>query len=381
MRILVLVFLVLLKNVSATYIFFCDEKDLDQEKKSQLFELFLQNEPPRSFYSKHSIDLKIECCKIVPSIRIEWIPPSLWQIAMLHSFFFNQSIKEDILACVGDGWNPISYEEVVHRSLSSVSSVEEIAKSFDSHSKCLPNVCELFFKVNNAVRELYKRANGNDLDLLHIVISEIPCYEQWFEKDFPFWKSPWVCNPNSAKIFYLSLKDEKMISEILTVERHAFDNGEWVLYRGYDGRGYPSTLQKEDDSSHALSFGSTLLGGAFFSLEASALAYCKTSSSEDHSFFALRVTPEELKEIFRIGLLHPFIQMVADGEMFHAHTKVAAKNTDEYTEKLLRGYFMKCNKHCFDPINYIVTLKMTSEELERVFSSICQRSGFFLIKP
>lgn len=108
------------------------------------------------------------------------------------------------------------------------------------------------------------------------------------------------------------------------------------------------------------------------------MTYSKPEHPAPHSFLALRVTPHELKELFRIGPLHPFIQMLADGELFHAHTKIASTTADEQQRKPLHGYFMECNKHCNDPIGYIVTYKMTAQELETAFRTLCERSGSFV---
>ena len=208
--------------------------------------------------------------------------------------------------------------------LSSAGSMEEIVECFDSESQSLPGLCELFFKVNQAIASLYKRADSSYAQMLHVAISELPPFNQWREKQFPFWTSPWIDNPNSARIFYDALKDEALLSTIVKIEQAAQENGEWVLYRGYPGSDPLSTLQLGESScSHALSFGSTLLGGAFFSLGAAALTYSKPDVQVTHNFLALRVSPHELKEIFRVGPLHPFVQLLVNGEMFHAHEVIA----------------------------------------------------------
>lgn len=356
----------------ATYLFTFES----QELKTPLFELILKGEPPRTFYDTNPIDLKEECRKLSSSIRLEWIPPSLWQLGALHAFFHNPTIRDGILACSGPEWDPLTYERTLHHRLVSACSIEEIVSCFDQHSRSLPHLSELFFQVNQSIVALYHRAGRLYTEMLHLAISELPPFSIWREKGFPFWKSPWIYNPKAADIFYSAITDRKLFAEILNIEELAHENGEWVLYRGYPGLSFPSTIQIGHTQNHALSFGSTLLGGCFFSLEASAMTYAKPETSKEHSFLALRVPPKELRDLFRIGPLHPFLQLLVDGEMFHAHTKVAAKSSDEYASKPIEGYFMKRNKYCIDPIDYIITTTMTSEELEKSFHQLCEKSGF-----
>jgi hypothetical protein len=379
MQILVAIFLIMLSPLSATYILINNGKELEKEQKSQIFNLILKAEPPCSFYQSAQIDLNLECKKLLPSLSLKWIPPTLWQLGALHAFFFDPEVRNGVLACSGKKWEPLCYDEMLHSNLVSAHNIEEIILGFDHETRSLPNICELFFKVNQAVASLYKRGHGSDAEIMHLAISEIPPFNEWLQRQFPFWNCPWIYNPNSIQLSYIALKDASLLSDLLKIERIAHENGEWVLYRGYDGLGYPSTLQIEGDGNHALSFGSTLLGGIFFSLEASALAYCKSDTPILHSFLALRITPQELRKIFRVGPLHPFIQMLVDGEMFHTHTKVAVSNPDEYKDKSLNGYFMKCNKHCIDPVGYMLSLEMTPEDLDKAFRILCEKSGHIFL--
>jgi len=382
MKILVAIFLLALPPLSATYLFIFGEEEPNYDQKARLFELILKGEPPRIFYDSNPIDLNTECHKLDPSLCLEWIPSSIWQLGVLHIFFHEPTIRDGILACCQQGWEPLEYEQPLHIRLTSAQSLDEILSCFDHHSRSLPHLYELFFQINRSLIALYQQAHGSDMEMLHLIISELPPFHQWREKDFPFWRSFWIHNPSSVEIFHKAIKDLTLFTELLKIERLAHENGEWVLYRGYSGSGYPSTLQLNTTNSHALSFGSTLLGGAFFSLEAAAITYSKPETPSTHSFIALRVYPQELRELFRIGPLHPFIQLLADGEMFHAHTKIATKNSDEYKTNPLSGYFMNCNKHSIDPIGYIMAPNMTPEELEKRFLSLCEKSShIFLYDP
>ncbi len=85
---------------------------------------------------------------------------------------------------------------------------------------------------------------------------------------------------------------------------------------------------------------------------------------------------DEINTLLRVGPINPFIQMLVDGEMFHAHTKVTASNAGSYSVKNLNGYFMKCNKNCFDPIGYVLHMDMLPMQFERKFLSVCKRSGY-----
>lgn len=377
----VAILLVLLtRSLAATFVCYFEERILDNQLKEKIVDLILRGEPPRSFYSTMPIRLESECRKIIPSIQLQWIPSSVWQMAVLHAFFHDKEIREGILKCSREWWNPVDYEQEIHQLLPNVQTFEQIAECFDRQSLTIPNLCNLFFKVNHAVGALFKRANGSDMEMLRLIIAELPSFDELQRSQFPFLSNPWNDpNPHLLQNFYEGLMDEKMLSKIVKIERTAYDNGEWVLYRGYDGFEYPTTLQLEGKGNHALSFGSTLLGGVFYSLGATALTYSKTENEKKgHHFFALKISPKELNDVFRIGPLHPFVQMLVDGEMFHAHTKVAASKENDYQEKTLNGYFMKINKHCKDPIGYILTLKLTADELENAFQNLCERGGYFL---
>lgn len=379
---LLAIFLLALSPLSATYIFMFEEEKLKEDQKKELFELILKAEPPRTFYGSNLIDLNVECHKLVPSLCLEWIPPSIWQLGVLHLFFHEPLIRDGILACCQQEWKPLEYEQPLHLRLASAQSLDEILSCFDQHSLSLAHLSKLFFQINQSLIALYQRAHGSDVEMLHLILSELPPFHQWREHDFPFWRSLWIHNPSSVEIFYKAVRDTDLFTELLKIERLAYENGEWVLYRGYSGSGYPSTLQLNTTNSHALSFGSTLLGGAFFSLEAAAITYSKPETPTTHSFIALRVCPQELRDLFRIGPLHPFIQLLADGEMFHAHTKIATKNSYESKSNPLDGYFMNCNKQSIDPIGYITAPNMTPEELERRFLSLCEKSShIFLYDP
>lgn len=115
MRIFLILLLSLLSPLSATYLFIFDEQQLDCDQKARLFELILKGEPPRQFHDSDPIDLETECHKLVPSLRLEWIPPSLWQLGVLHAFFHDPIIRNGILACCKHEWEPLGYEQSLHR--------------------------------------------------------------------------------------------------------------------------------------------------------------------------------------------------------------------------------------------------------------------------
>lgn len=238
---------------------------MGKQKQTQLFNLILRGEPPRSFYNESTWNLHSECKKLLPSLTLIWIPPSAWQIGFLHAFFHNTKVCEGVLKYLEVDWEPLEYEQLVHHNLPLMHSLQEIAELFDSYSQSFPDILqELFFHVNEHVRDLYDRAGGSDLKMVHLAVFELPPFKQWSERRFPFLKAPWVHNPGSAELFYGALQDAHLLSEVLKVERLAYERGEWVLYRGYSGVALPSTLQLDSIDSHALSFGSTLLGGSFF---------------------------------------------------------------------------------------------------------------------
>jgi hypothetical protein len=128
----------------STYVYFFDEEIIDKDKQTQLFHLILREEPPRSFFNDAPLYLPLECTKLYPSLRVEWIPPSLWQIAVVHAFFHDESIRNGILRYSDEGWGPISYEETLHAHLSSARTTKEIAESFDRHTESIP---ELFSRI------------------------------------------------------------------------------------------------------------------------------------------------------------------------------------------------------------------------------------------
>ncbi len=87
----------------ATYLI-CDA-NLDGKQKQELFDLILRKEPPRSFFDPASEEFPER------SLRCAWIPPSLWQLGMLHAFFSAPTIQEGVLLCLGsEGWEPLAYD-------------------------------------------------------------------------------------------------------------------------------------------------------------------------------------------------------------------------------------------------------------------------------
>ena len=110
-------------------------------------------------------------------------------------------------------------------------------------------------------------------------------------------------------------------------------------------------------------------------MDATAMTYCRPQAHGEHTFLALRIKPEKMKELFRVGPLHPFIQMLSDGEMFHAHTKIGVRNDKEKKHIARKGYFMKCNKSFTDPIGYAITKELSPEELEKEFLCLCKSSA------
>lgn len=376
MRPTLLFLFLFIQPLSATYILFFSEDKLEENKRSELFDLLLQGEPPRSFYLRESFDLEKACHALVPSLRLEWIPPSVWQLVALHAFFHDREIQEGILACAKSENSPLIFDIELQNYLSAAASVEKFAEFFDEKSRSLPDLATLFFRINKAAVNLFKRAEGSDLAMARLAISELPPFAEWPSRKFPFWDSPWIHNKKSAEIFHAALTDDDLLLQLLKIEHAAHSQNKWVLYRGYTGSGFPTTLEMGKACSHALSFGSTLLGGTFFSLEATALTYAKPHASEGAwSFLALTVTPEKLKELFRVGPLHPFLQLLVDGEMFHAHTKIAELSPDGFKTCASYGYFMACNKHCLDPLGYILALNTKPDELEQKFQALCNTSG------
>lgn len=367
--------LLLFGQISATSILLFDGCELSEAKKAKLLEIVFKGEPPRVFYDREPINIEAEVHALDSKIRLEWIPPTLWQIAALHSFFADVEIRRYVTQLPGPWWNPLSYDEKLNSYLHAVTSHDQVVRLFDSHSKSLPDIEELYFRVNNAIANVYLRAGKSDSKMLDILLHEIPQFSKWATMQFPFWWCPYVQKPEAAELFYKALTNTHLIAEFVKMERAAYEKGEWILYRGYKGVALPSTIEIGTAESHALSFGSTLLGGVFFSMEATALTYCAPDISDEWSFLVLSVTPDELKKFFRVGPIHPLIQMLSDGEMFHAHTKIAATAPDTYFDKQLYGYFMKSNRYCYDKIGYILTFDMTTDELEKEFQLLCERSA------
>ena len=104
MKTLFILFLLAISPLFATYLFLGEEK-LGSEQKEQLFSLLLQGEAPRVFYEENPIDLQAECSKLFPSLQLEWIPSSLWQLGALHAFFHDPVIRNSILSRSASLWD------------------------------------------------------------------------------------------------------------------------------------------------------------------------------------------------------------------------------------------------------------------------------------
>src|SRR5579885_3617501 len=114
--------------LSASYVYFFDEGSLSHQQ-NELLALILRGEPPRCFYDEKPLDLERECHK--RGVRIEYLPTSLWQISVLHAFFHDKDVQRLILGCARQGWDPLEYEEEVHKLLPTARSLEEIGGCFD----------------------------------------------------------------------------------------------------------------------------------------------------------------------------------------------------------------------------------------------------------
>jgi|GEM_PF-3549638 len=370
-----LLLLLCIQPLFATSLILVDS-NLENEKYQELYELILKGDAPRRFFEPDSFDLQSELKKISAGSQLVWISPTVWQLGMLHGFFHDPAIREGVLACVKYGYSQLSYDEIVQERLPSLSKPAEIAYLFDSIT--LPHLCSLFFRINEHILSLHDLSEGEENRMISHILSDIPPLDEWKEREFPFWEYQWITNPRSIQLFYQGLTDEKMVKRCAELEKEAHESGKWVFYRGYPGCGFPTTLQPNRKDSHALSFGSTLLGGAFFALESSALTYSKTEKRWAYCFLALSLTPDEIDTFFRIGPLHPFLQMIADGEMFHAHTKIASQNLGEQP---LDGYFMKCNKTCTESAGYILNQNMSVSEFEEGFQAVIKKAYFLPNNP
>lgn len=325
---LVLLFICLLMPLHGVYLLhFDDEEVVDADIKSELYARIMKDDGENI----------VEACKsFLPSVTLEWITPTAWQVVALCEMYNDEAIKEEALAL-----GPIEYEERVH----SLIETGDISSAFQPRHEYAP----LFFLLNKKISERYKVALGCQITMVK------SCS---FEGAQPLYPYAYLTNPHSYELFFSALKDTELLFQLIEQETLAHRFGQRVFYRGYEGSGMPTTR-----GNHALSFGSTLLGGALFSVEACALTYSKPwNDALSWRFLAVRVGQEDIKELFRIGPLHPFLQLLSDGEIFHAHTKVLFA---PYT-----GYFMKINKNIKEPLDYFFALDTTAEDLESRLKSV-----------
>ncbi len=345
-----------------------------------LYESLMLYDEPRNLFGKGQIDASI------------WVPPSLWQLSALHAYFHNEHIRNTInqFGYTQNLYHPTekaqwrqhpkratwpnNFDEVVIETLKKSLDQTDILPLYDSFIH-YEGLSDLFFALNDYILTLYKNNQQNYEKMLLNILDEIPPSSQWKENFFfPFYFSLFKDSSQDMECLGKALKNKELITALMHNEITAQQEQKIVFYRGYHqcDKNFPNPINSDTGESHALSFGTTLLGGVFYSTDACALRYTYHDNLSPNTFFTVNLTSKECLTYFRIGPLHPFLQLIADGEFFHAHTKAAL---DTPKEKSVSGYYAECNRRIFDVTGYIFSYTHSLTELSQQLKELFHSSG------
>ncbi len=324
--------------------------------------------------------------KIHPNLKALWVPTSLFQLFVLHSFFTNEEFRSYV-QCLGhqcnlnnkmgckENWGEVSIDDAVVSILSNPKKkLQDIFAFYDEINR-REKVTAFFLKMNDAFCKLYSPKTLEYL-LAHIPLKE----EEWQKCGFPFLFSPYgkECFSFVKRLF----SDHKeIIRKVIAEEYRAHEEGKHLIYRGGEviflkteekelpllflpvkGKKTEQGFSLEEKSlSFSLSYANTLLGGIFLCTDACAARYALEGKEESYSFHALKLDENALIKdpLFCIPFLHPFAEMLVDGEWFHPHARIA-KNAG--MEKYF-GWYAKINLMFDDYAHFIVRDDLSAEKL------------------
>lgn len=383
------------ESIPATYLV------ATKEANREIYRMLMIGDKPREIFSTEPGNLLNRLKKIDPDITIHWIPPAIWQLVAIDAYFHDPEVRS-FVNMIGytqglfdpkereayithpqrNTW-PNNFDERIIKALITAENLQDIVRIYDDWID-YPGLSTCFFRINNRALSLLKKKTFTEV--VNSIIKKLPPFEEWQENfHFPFLYCPYDDGKPHVTCLYHSLKDEPLLLKIIAIEMQAHDEKKNVFYRGYPScvGTFPDPIHQHTNEPHALSFGSSLLGGLFFSTDGCALRYATSDSLLSQTFFAVKISEEEVvgeKSCFRIGPLHPYLQLLSDGEFAHSHTKVVANSSKDNMYRSIPGYFAECNRNIFDPVGFVVTHQYTVDELADRLNTLFVQEGEFLQK-
>lgn len=290
--------------------------------------------------------------QIHPQLRSVWVPTSLWEAYVITQ---NKQLEKEATAINLD---------------------KDVISIVSDPSKNLSALYEVFLKANHqqALASLFLQLNDS-------------FYESFLAK-----KSPGIT---------------PLIEQVCQEERLAHQANKQLLYRVAplllcqlpdgsrsqllflplvaDKQKINLFVTNEKIGSYALSYGNSLFAGYFFSQNACVFHYL-CYSTQGSAFHILSIETKLLMDakqsLFAIPPLSPLAALLAKGEWFHAHTKMAVTDSKVYKNKVCPGWCEETNFGLIDHTGFLLTTEKTPEELGAGLLQVAATHGkiFFLAK-
>ncbi len=369
--------------------------DISIEKKQQAYhQVLMKWDYPMCLIQEDAPDyenkLQTELSKIDPRLKPRYVPTTLWQLFVLKFYFhdasFRNYVKELGYSCRmynasnlketekftsyrkqhGLKWLPNIDEKVVEILNKQGSSLNEIYQLY--HEMNHRNlVCHFFLKINDAFLNACQNRSYDDPKFIEEIIESIPLsFETWVDEGHPF--SCLSFGKEDTERLISVLKDSKgLIRNIIQEEIKAHQSKSILLFRGGELFNnsllfYPIHSEKTDES-YSFSYGNSFFGGAFISIDACAANYT-VSQAKHYAFHALKVPLQDLYDstssYFTIPPISPMAEMLADGEWFHAHTKLGCTHKQGGKHG---GFFAQINANFKDELGFIVHPSLSPKKL------------------
>jgi hypothetical protein len=360
------------------------------------------------------------------SLEPLWVPTTLFQLFVLHEYFHNPAFNHYVNQlgrfcgfCSEDNCS-IAKDQQLHEKLpytlvvnmdslileslnltdpstlfavySSINHRNDIAHSFLAINQAFIKWCKMEFGDNVSLCDLVKSNKAVEKLLCKIPLN----LSEWKRHHYPYGINE--KNQQDVETLIKLLENKETLITIFNAEVEAYALNQHLLFRGAEIVNFKMheetlellflpwnaqvslskdfSIRSEDLESYSLSYGNSLFGGLFFSLEACAGKYvylpCKKCA-----FHGICLEGENilgLSSLFAIPNLHPFAEMLSKGEWFHVHSKIAVQTPDTYCcDRCCPGFLN--HSHFLDQPGFLLTQKIKPEPLGLDLISLAAGKG------
>lgn len=375
----------LIPYVTAETIFFKkDGAPITPQEHEVIYQIMLENQFPLSlmYGSYKPNEMKAMSDAIaskLPNSKIEarFFPTTLYELFALN---FIRDNFENLEQATG---STLEVEQYKDKKILKPKIVNDIRPGDIKTLNADPAVKSFHLNLNNYILEALKKNNlslPSTTQEAHNILNAIN----------DFWKPLKV---SGAGLYWVkgdkNYIDPDVMSKAITLEYNAFERNKFPIYRGsnvLDDEKDPSYSQADpvkEGLYRSISFGNTLLGGIVF--DYGACAYCYMSERAERPIgYVLLIDKNEyangrLRNMFYIPEISSLLDFIAEGEMFHARSKVPD--------------LMNVNKFSFQPgqrgipslqpyIPYYQIVASNAQEAQAIYSALLKyiRDNHSIIK-